>query len=171
MENRYKTMDEVYEAAESGRITRPGDGNYNIYFIANQMGQIKIGMTNKLKQRVKQMQTGCAMPLVVYDILWTDGEVRARFLEHRLHRMFEKFRTNGEWFEIEPVATWLEWICTQRNFNVGEFLFVHTDEFFEINHLPPPTNITLEEFTETQIETVRRRIAELPKGGNADRLP
>jgi DNA-binding XRE family transcriptional regulator len=65
-----------------------------IYFIKSARGRIKIGTTIRLKQRLKELETGHGEPLEVLAV--ADGSTEA---ERYLHRRFAHLRVMGEWFE------------------------------------------------------------------------
>lgn len=66
-----------------------------IYFIsADEANKVKIGFTNNLKKRLKQLQTSSPFELKVLLILEGDEHK-----EKELHLKFKKQRVNGEWFE------------------------------------------------------------------------
>lgn len=64
---------------------------------------VKIGVTNSLERRIRQIQTMSPVPL---QLLWSC--VGSIALEAALHREFADLRTHGEWFDFgdsDPVAT------------------------------------------------------------------
>lgn len=69
----------------------------NIYFIAcNEPRSLKIGFTSGHPQkRLKQLQTGCPVQLVL--IGWYPGE---RSDEAYLHEQLQDYRLSGEWFRL-----------------------------------------------------------------------
>lgn len=74
-----------------------------LYILQNgDTNQYKIGITNNLNRRLKQLQSGCPYDLKVIKI-WThyDRKVIAKY-ERVLHKFFTKcgcrIRNNGEWF-------------------------------------------------------------------------
>jgi nucleoside 2-deoxyribosyltransferase len=75
-----------------------------VYFIRNtNTGAIKIGFSASPQQRLRQLQTGCADPLVIEATL--PGDMSR---ERELHNAFAAHRLNGEWFEGDPVMASLE---------------------------------------------------------------
>lgn len=63
-------------------------------------GPVKIGhisRVDRLVRRLKEIQTGCAEPLVVRRLLVP--AVPAREVEEMLHDWFAQYRLEGEWFE------------------------------------------------------------------------
>ena len=66
-----------------------------VYFIqADKNGPIKIGVSNNPSARLRQLQTGSHASLNLLAVI--DGDMKK---EHEIHKMFEKFRTDGEWFQ------------------------------------------------------------------------
>lgn len=66
----------------------------------------KIGITNDLNRRLREIQTGCPYELKVVKI-WTHTQRKTiEKYERVLHRYYEKcgcrIRTNGEWFNLRP---------------------------------------------------------------------
>ncbi|GHB26471.1 GIY-YIG nuclease family protein [Salinicola rhizosphaerae] len=98
------------------------------YFIVenedNDEFRIKIGFSKNPEKRIRTLQTGNSRKLAIMGWL----EKGDAFLEKRLHRKYEPYRLNGEWFSIEPCDVLEElksestssYICVQSN--VGEFL-------------------------------------------------
>jgi hypothetical protein len=69
-----------------------------IYFITDEDEKyIKIGYTEseKVVNRLGALQTGCPLKLKVFTKI--DG---GRHLENKLHIMFAKYQTVGEWFVL-----------------------------------------------------------------------
>lgn len=67
-----------------------------VYFIqTGQYGNIKIGYTKYLAQRIKTLQTGCAENLQLLGFINGDkGKERA------LHKQFREYHIKGEWFKL-----------------------------------------------------------------------
>lgn len=76
-----------------------------IYFIsADETNKIKIGFSNDVKNRLKQLQTSCPFELKV--LLLIEGDEAK---EKELHIKFKKYRVNGEWFEhVEQLTKFIE---------------------------------------------------------------
>jgi hypothetical protein len=69
-----------------------------IYFIRqDQTGAIKIGSTNNLEKRVQALQTGS--PYLLKPIGYITGTAK---LEQKLHKQFQEFQLQGEWFQPHP---------------------------------------------------------------------
>jgi hypothetical protein len=58
--------------------------------------RFKIGITQNLKQRFKEIQTTCPTRLRVIFSFYTISQEVERYL----HRVFERYRLHGEWFAI-----------------------------------------------------------------------
>ena len=78
---------------------------YIMYILRNgNTNQYKIGITNKLNRRLKELQTGCPLELQVVKI-WThyQRETIEKY-ERVLHNYFTqcgcRIRENGEWFML-----------------------------------------------------------------------
>jgi hypothetical protein len=75
-----------------------------IYFIQQgKNGPIKIGFTDNIEKRLKELQT--ANPYKLNLLLCINGNLKS---EKELHKRFEQHRLNGEWFE--PVEEILDYI-------------------------------------------------------------
>jgi predicted GIY-YIG superfamily endonuclease len=63
-------------------------------------GAVKIGVTNDLKNRIKNVQTGNDDEIYCY---YYQEREDAYKVETLVKKKFKKFNTNGEWFEgVEP---------------------------------------------------------------------
>ena len=71
----------------------------NIYLARQQESSLyKIGITkNSPKQRIKQLQTGNAVPLVLVETFRTNHDYT---METALHAHFMLKKREGEWFEL-----------------------------------------------------------------------
>ena len=69
-----------------------------VYFIIEQPfnGLVKIGFSKNPEQRLKQLQTGACHPLRIYRMIPTG----TRALETVLHKQYQEYRRQGEWFEL-----------------------------------------------------------------------
>ena len=59
---------------------------------------IKIGVSVRAAQRVKQIQTGCPFPIEV--LMTTRRTLQAAEAEAFLHEKLKDYRSNGEWFAL-----------------------------------------------------------------------
>lgn len=87
--NRLHFADAVTEAFRGGE-----DAQHVYFFQRGEDGPIKIGASNDLARRFREIQTGCAEPLRVLGVVVLGG----RQMEQRLHTMFAVDRLHGEWF-------------------------------------------------------------------------
>lgn len=77
--------------------SRKSDDRQRVYIIGNiDAGYIKIGITNHLKRRLANIQTGC--PFQVEILAYTFPMDDARPYESMMHDIFSSYNTNGEWF-------------------------------------------------------------------------
>lgn len=80
-----------------------------IYFIQQgNEGAIKIGTASDPTERLKELQTASPLGLLLLTSIPGDSEY-----EKKLHKKFEAYRTNGEWFH--PAAELLEYIENSKN--------------------------------------------------------
>lgn len=77
-------------------------GVTNIYFI-NRLGTslFKIGITNNLHRRLRQIQTGNDYPLVLPCYIEFNERDAARKQEKRIHDLYKLKRLQGEWFNLD----------------------------------------------------------------------
>lgn len=75
-----------------GDIESPG-----LVYVVRASSQYKIGYTNNLQMRIKQLQ--CCCPHKIETIITISSE-NAEALEHELHIMFREKRLFGEWFSL-----------------------------------------------------------------------
>jgi predicted GIY-YIG superfamily endonuclease len=107
-----------------------------IYFITDNNGFIKIGVTDDLEARLKQLQTGNPHRLSVIRTIstrqirkYTDYEV-----ENALHFHFRKYNAdkennNSEWFESVPVLKLLKLNDEELNQWLNSELKYHGNEY------------------------------------------
>ena len=74
-----------------------------VYFITDGHGHIKIGKADDVVQRLKELQTGNPYRLTVLLTVMLESPIYAFELELELHKKFDEYRLEGEWFESEPV--------------------------------------------------------------------
>ena len=72
-----------------------------VYFArcVTKAGPIKIGVTDNIARRFSQLQNACPYQLELIGTL-SGGAA----LEGYFHRLFARYRTRGEWFELPPLA-------------------------------------------------------------------
>lgn len=82
---------------------------YCTYFIGGASGPVKIGRTNDLPRRLKELRVGSPIPLEVLgavsldalrcDGVDEDGEPDPATFEEHCHRQLARYRRHGEWFD------------------------------------------------------------------------
>jgi len=72
----------------------------NIYFIENANGDIKIGRSEDVIARLKQLQTGNSFKL---KLRFTINEVKETFEDH-VHEICQAYRLEGEWFNSNVIT-------------------------------------------------------------------
>lgn len=74
----------------------------NVYVIACDAGQVKVGVSDWPENRLKQLQRQMDAPLHLVHVFrchrWTD----AYELERRIHEALEDCALSGEWFRCIP---------------------------------------------------------------------
>jgi predicted GIY-YIG superfamily endonuclease len=82
-------------------------------YIIQQKGTntIKIGISDNVRRRVRELQTGSPHKLVVVRTLNCPDRDTAERLEKLSHRRYAKYRLEGEWFNLPPqkVVNDLNW--------------------------------------------------------------
>lgn len=78
-----------------------------VYLITDNIGSIKIGKTNDISRRLRDLQTGNANVLGIIALFECGSMHEATKLEEELHNHFSFCKLIGEWFSIEPVKQWL----------------------------------------------------------------
>lgn len=76
--------------------------NYFIYFFKNQVGRIKIGYTDNLERRQKQLENMTGPLTLLNASLTYETEQEAKEAESALHRKFAHVRQHGEFFDPDP---------------------------------------------------------------------
>ncbi len=56
----------------------------------------KIGVTSNIENRIKSLQTGNPQLITLE---WIDERLKPTLAEKYLHRVFQKYRQEGEWFK------------------------------------------------------------------------
>lgn len=67
-----------------------------LYLAESSTGLLKIGISVNPTKRVRQLTTACGVPVTLLGV-W-DVELNARMVEFKMHKAFEDFRLEGEWF-------------------------------------------------------------------------
>jgi len=71
-----------------------------VYFIADGLGNVKIGSTSDLEKRLKAYQAHNPNQVKVIKIISCSDMQQARETEKQLHKEFSKYRISGEWFML-----------------------------------------------------------------------
>lgn len=90
-----------------------------VYFIDDKNGHIKIGTTDNIDRRKRQLQTGNALELSLVHYVKLDSMADAFALESILHHAFNNYKVKNEWYKKEPVMKFLKhyWI------GIGDYRF------------------------------------------------
>jgi len=74
--------------------------NTYLYFIgaAGREDPIKIGITDNLEDRLRQLQTGASRPLKIIAQFPMESRQLALTAERELHSKYANYRLKGEWF-------------------------------------------------------------------------
>ena len=75
-------------------------GGTCVYVISAANGLCKIGYSTDPELRLAALQTGSAYPLKLEYTLITDTD--PRMIEYEAHRLLDKHRCAGEWFDVPP---------------------------------------------------------------------
>lgn len=77
-------------------------GSCFVYFISDEES-LKIGIANDVPKRLKQLQTGSSSKLNIIHVVPFNSRKEAMKKERELHKKYEAFRLEGEWFVKQPV--------------------------------------------------------------------
>lgn len=108
-------FNEAYRAAIAAvgnrEVIRPASKlSGGVYFILNGPDRVKIGFSKAVRKRRSDLQIGSPTAHKIYYV--TPGD---RQLENDLHRLFNQFRINGEWFLFAPaIRKWIAEDETRR---------------------------------------------------------
>ena len=80
----------------------------NVYFIRDGRGNIKIGVSQDVDERLHQLQTANPNKLEVVMCLHVPRLDHAYAIETELHKRFGSHRKNGEWFDEQPIRRWID---------------------------------------------------------------
>ena len=99
MEDRKKRMKEQGESLPEFTMETQFSNSFQgwVYFIEAQNGYIKIGRSDDPSKRFIDISNMSPVPLWLRHTIFSDNYVMA---EARAHRMFDKYRRHGEWFEL-----------------------------------------------------------------------
>ena len=100
----------------------------NVYFISDGT-YVKIGKSNNVTTRLSILNTGNAATLTLLGYILQESEEAAFKLEKELHKVYEKSKVKGEWFNLSEVDTLnlqtnYGMICTDHTLLLDGFLKV-----------------------------------------------
>lgn len=78
---------------------------YHVYFLLPKIkrpDRVKIGFTDNLARRIRQLTNQCGQELVCIYSIDCAEEQFARDIEKYLHEAFNDYRLKGEWFKFTP---------------------------------------------------------------------
>jgi hypothetical protein len=71
-----------------------------VYVIAGHQGTVKVGYSTNPRMRLAALQTASPGPLEMVHVLATD--IDGRMIEAEVHRILDRHRLAGEWFDVSP---------------------------------------------------------------------
>lgn len=100
----------------------------NVYFISDGT-YVKIGKSNNVTTRLSILNTGNASTLTLLGYILQESDEAAFKLEKELHKIYEKSKVKGEWFNLSEVDTLnlqtnYGMICTDHTLLLDGFLKV-----------------------------------------------
>lgn len=94
-----------------------------IYAIVDNAGAVKLGRTNNIHDRLRELQTGNRNILEVLYVKRVKDAIKA---ENSLHAIFVQWRTRGEWFELtDKVEALLYEIFAHKNHSAPRLAQLH----------------------------------------------
>lgn len=84
-----------------GSIAGLGLGVSGIYVITGAHNMCKIGISTDPELRLASLQTGSHVPLKLHYVLAVKT-IDPRVIEAGAHRILDKYRLSGEWFDVTP---------------------------------------------------------------------
>jgi hypothetical protein len=75
-------------------------------YIIECAGYVKIGLAADPGSRLKEINIGAPIRAVLHRTREFESRTVAREIESRMHRLFARKRSNGEWFDITPGEAW-----------------------------------------------------------------
>lgn len=69
-----------------------------LYFIKAENGKVKIGITDNLTSRFRNISSASPIPIQMIHTVWCES---ALIVEAEIHKMFMGFHSHGEWFDID----------------------------------------------------------------------
>ena len=90
-----------------------------IYFLDDHNGHIKIGITDNIERRMKQLQTGNALELSLVHYIRVNSMHDAFELEALLHHALNNYKVKNEWYEKYAVMKFLK----HNTIQLGQYRF------------------------------------------------
>lgn len=87
-------------SSSAASLTAAPPGSF-VYVIKGQHGRSKIGITNNPTARMAQLRTASAYP-ISFAFLGAAEDASGALIEGEAHRILDRFRANGEWFDCAP---------------------------------------------------------------------
>lgn len=83
----------------------------------------KIGITNCVEGRIKQIQTGCPYKI---ERVWSTATRNANLCEKILHLVFQDVNTSGEWFKVsfDDAVEIAKYVCNSSTNDESIYLIV-----------------------------------------------
>lgn len=84
-------------------LKRDAVGRADVVYVVGwqESGPCKIGITDNLDKRLKQLQTGCPYKLVAFQTFPLFNKELTKKLESMAHERLGAFRMQGEWFSLD----------------------------------------------------------------------
>ena len=90
-----EAISRFYELVAEQKVARRVEAIWRVYFMhAPDVGLVKIGATSSLESRLRALQNGSPVPLVLIGLI--DGD---KSVERELHNHWAHLRAHGEWFQ------------------------------------------------------------------------
>jgi hypothetical protein len=72
-----------------------------VYVVRGDHNMVKVGVTTNPRARLASLRTGSAFPIDYAYLAVTPGDSGAA-IEAAAHKLLDKHRCNGEWFDVQP---------------------------------------------------------------------
>ena len=86
----------------TGSIAGLGEGVSGVYVITGAHNMCKIGISTDPELRLAALQTGSHIKLKLHYVLALKT-IDPRVIEEMAHRILDKYRCAGEWFDVTPI--------------------------------------------------------------------
>lgn len=92
----------AYDPVRSIRAGLATEGSMYIYLIKSltQPTMFKIGRSKYPERRIKELKTGCPVPIELVGYAKCRSDMHAMGMERQLHQRFAGSRRGGEWFQL-----------------------------------------------------------------------